>query len=133
MKSTFLALLVFLGLSLVLPAAAETEDGMLPFPVTVGGQAATYKAGDAFAKLGKPVRNNAEIEVTTKSDMTIINVAAVDKKGTQTGAAPAVILLQATNKGTLAGTMDKQKIAPGTYLMSVTTDSHTATIFFEIK
>jgi hypothetical protein len=50
------------------------QDGSPPFPVSLGGQAATYKAGEPFAKVANPVKNNAAIEVSAKSDMTIINV-----------------------------------------------------------
>src|SRR5579862_4791128 len=92
---------------------AQAQDTTsLPFAVTVGGQAATYKAGDAFAKLDKPVKNDAAIEVDSKAAMIIINATATNEKGEPTaGATPAVILLQNTNKGTLAGTMDKKTLA----------------------
>jgi len=106
----------------------------LPFAVSVGGQAAVYKAGEPFARLAKPVKNDAAIEVTTGAAMTIINVSKVNEKGEPVpGGSPAVILLQNTNKGSLAGTMDKQKLAAGSYLLSVVADGKTASILFSIE
>lgn len=110
------------------------ESGSLPFPVTVGGQAATYKSGEPFARLAKPVKADAAIEVGVKADMIVINVTKTNEKGDPSGEGqPATILLKATNKGTLAGTMDQQKILPGTYLMSVVANTQTASIIFTIE
>ena len=129
MKTFLLAFLsiVTIGLS--------QDDGSLPFPVSVGGQAATYKKGEAFAKLAKPVKNDAALEVTAKADqMIIINVNKTDDKGAPVaGGQPAIIILQNTNKGTLDATMDKQKLAPGNYMLSVVCAGKTATILFKIE
>jgi hypothetical protein len=126
---SFLIVLI-LGLSHV--QAQDTTA--LPFAVSVGGQAATYKAGEPFAKLDKPVKSDAAIEVDSKAAMIIINATKSDEKGQPVaGAAPATILLQNTNKGTLAGTMDKQKLASGNYLLSVVADGKTASILFSVE
>jgi hypothetical protein len=126
----FLAILTF-----GIVTARAQEDGALPFPVSIGGQAATHKKGEPFAKLAKPVKNDAPIEVTAKADqMIIINVNKTDDKGAPVaGGQPAVILLQGTNKGTLAGTMDKQKLPAGGYMLSVVAAGRTATILFKIE
>ena len=72
MKTFLVSLFSVLAIGLVnLHAQA---DGALPFPVNVGGQAATYKKGEPFAKLAKPVKNDAAIEITAKADLFIINV-----------------------------------------------------------
>jgi hypothetical protein len=133
MKTFLLTFLSIVTTGLI--GASAQDDGSLPFPVSVGGQAATYNKGDAFAKLAKPVKNDAAIEVTAKTDqMIIINVSKADEKGVPAaGAAPAVILLQGTNKGTLAGTMDKQKLALGSYVLSVIAAGRTATILFKVE
>ena len=132
MKTLLLVLLSIVTTGLV--AARAQDDGSLPFPVSVGGQAATYKKGEPFAKLAKPVKNDAALDVTAKADqMIIINVHKTDAKGAPVpGGQPAIILLQNTNKGTLAGTMDKSKRAPGDYLLSVVAAGKTATILFKI-
>ena len=49
------------------------------------------------------------------------------------GAQPAIIILQNTTKGTLVGTMEKKKIAPGSYLVSVVAEGKTASILFKIE
>jgi hypothetical protein len=132
MKSRSLALLGLLAVTLT--AARAQDDGSLPFPVSIGGQAATYKKGEPFARLAKPVKNDAAIEVTTKAAMTIINVNKANDKGEPaSNGQPAIIILQNTNKGSLAGTMDKSKVAPGSYAMSVVADGKTATILFKVE
>ena len=123
-----------LALLLLFTAAASAVDGPLPFGVTVGDQAATYKAGEPFAQLEKPVAADASITVDTKADLSIINVNKTGADGQPDPAAqPAIIILQGTNKGTLAQTMDKQKLGVGKYLLSITAGENTATIKFEIK
>ncbi|KAB2645314.1 MAG: hypothetical protein DVB27_10640 [Verrucomicrobia bacterium] len=130
---TLLLILALITTSLVTARAQDATS--LPFPVSVGGQAATYKKGEPFAKLAKPVKNDAPIEVTAKADqMIIINVHKTDAKGTPApGAQPAIILLQGTNKGTLAGTLDKQKNAAGDSILSVVADGKTSSILFKIE
>lgn len=113
---------------------AFAADGPLPFAVTLADQAATHAAGEPFASLAKPVAADAAISVETKADLTIINVHKAGADGLPDASAqPAIILLQGTNKGTLAQTMDKQKLAPGKYLISITAGEQTASIKFEIK
>jgi hypothetical protein len=132
MKSISLALFGLFAITFT--AARAQDDGSLPFPVSIGGQAATYKKGEPFARLAKPVKNDAAIEVTTKAAMTIINVNKTNDKGeVAPNGNPAIIILQNTNKGSLAGTMDKSKIAPGSYAMSVVADGKTATILFKVE
>lgn len=131
MKTLILALFSLVSLGLV--AGHAQEDGALPFAVNLGGQAATYKKGEPFAKVAKAVKNDAAIEVTSTGNPIIINVAKTNAKGEPAGAAPAIILLQGTNKGSLAGTMDKQKLAAGDYMLSVVADGKTATILFKVE
>jgi hypothetical protein len=132
MKPLLLALVSMLTLGLVTSVAQA--DGALPFPVSLGGQAATYKKGEPFAKVGKAVKNDAAIEVTANGNPIIINVNKTDAKGGPVpGATPAIILLQGTNKGSLAGTMDKSKLGAGDYMLSVVADGKTATILFKIE
>lgn len=104
----------------------------LPFPVTVGGQAA--KDGTPFAKLTEPVAANAPIEVGAKADMIIINVHKAKADGSPVeGQQPAIILMQGTTKGALDKTMDKKKLEPGKYFLSITAGEKTASIQFTIK
>ncbi len=123
-------LLTLLATSLLALRAFAGDS--LPFPVTVGGQ--TAKEGVPFAKLDEPVAANAAIEIGAKSDLIIINVHKAKADGSpDSGGQPAIILLQGTTKGALDQTMDKQKLAPGKYFLSVTAGERSASIQFTIK
>jgi hypothetical protein len=112
----------------------QAQDSPLPFPVSIGGQAATYQAGEPFAKVAKPVKNDAAIEVSAKADMIIINVAKTNEKGEPDAAGqPAVILLQGTNKGALDQSMDKRKLEAGNYILSAVAEGKTASVLFKVE
>ena len=104
----------------------------LPFPVSVGGQAA--KDGTPFAKIENPVAADAELSVQSKDGMIIVNVNAVNAKNEPIpDATPAVILLQGKTKTNLDKTMDGKRLAAGNYVMSVVSEGKTASILFTIK
>lgn len=131
LKKIGFGLCSILALGLV---SLQAQDGALPFPVSLGGQVATYKAGEPFARIAKPVKNDAAIEVSVKADMIIINIGKTNEKGDPLPAGqPAVILLQGTNKGALNQTMDKRKLEAGNYIMSVVAEGKTASILFKIE
>lgn len=119
---------------LLVASSAAFADGPLPFAVTVGDQKATHKPGEAFAQIDTAVAADAALSVDSKADLIIVNVHKQGADGQPDQAAqPAIILLQGTSKGTLAQTMDKQKLAPGKYFLSITSGENTASIKFEIK
>jgi hypothetical protein len=127
MKRPLLFFLVFAAISYALFA-----NDSLPFPVSLGGQAA--KQGTPFAKVEKPVGADAELAVDSKSDMIIVNVNMVNAKNEPVpGSTPAVILLQGKTKTTIDKTMDGKKLSSGTYIMSVVSEGKTASILFTIK
>ncbi len=131
MKPLFAFCLAVLVLFTV-PALAN--DGPLPFAVTVGDQAATHQTGQAFALVAKPVAADAVLSVDSQAELVIINVHKAGADGQPDPATqPAVILLQGTRKGTLAQTMDKQKLSPGKYFLSIVSGEKTASIKFEIQ
>ena len=104
----------------------------LPFPVSVGGQAA--KDGTPFAKIEHPVAADAELSIQSKDGMIIVNVHAVNAKNEQVpDSTPAVILLQGKSKTNLDKTMDGKKLAAGNYVMSVVSEGKTASILVTIK
>jgi hypothetical protein len=104
----------------------------LPFPVSLGGQAA--KDGTPFAKIQNPVAADAELAVDSKSDMIIVNVHMVNAKNEPVpGSTPAVILLQGKTKTKIDETMDGKKLAAGNYLMSVVSEGKTASILFTVR
>ena len=104
----------------------------LPFPVSVGGQAA--KDGTPFAKIEHPVAADAELSLQSKDGMIIVNVHAVNAKDEPVpDSTPAVILLQGKSKTNLDKTMDGKKLAAGNYVMSVVSEGKTASILVTIK
>src|SRR5215510_12188590 len=114
-----------------LPYVLLASDS-LPFPVSVGGQAA--KDGTPFAKIENPVAADAELSVHSKDGMIIINVNAVNAKNEPVpGSTPAVILLQGKTKTNLDKTMDGKKLVAGDYVMSVVSEGKTASILITIK
>lgn len=124
-------LLLLFVVSAAIPYALLASDS-LPFPVTVGGQAA--KDGTPFAKIEKPVAADAELAVESKESMIIVNVHAVDAKNEPIpDSTPAVILLQGKMKTNLNRTMDGKKLAPGNYILSVVSEGKTASILLTIK
>jgi hypothetical protein len=130
--------IVVLLLSALLPVmcfAQPDSSGPLPFAVKIGGEAAQAKAGAAFARIEKAVPADAAIEIATKgADMSIINVVAADAKGTpKEGATPVVLIIQSGTTTTLDKTMDKQKLAPGNYLMAIVAEGKTASISLKVQ
>ena len=70
-------LLLFFVVLAAFPYALFASDS-LPFPVSVGGQAA--KDGTPFAKIENPVVADAELAVASQSAMIIVNVNMVIAK-----------------------------------------------------
>ncbi len=123
--------LLFFIISAVFPCLLLASDS-LPFPVSVGGQAA--KDGTPFAKIENPVAADAELSVQSKDAMIIVNVNAVNAKNEPVpGSTPAVILLQGKTKTNLDKTMEGKKLAAGNYVMSVVSEGKTASILMTIK
>jgi hypothetical protein len=133
MKSAILNLFTIASLTLT-SVLAQDDSSPLPFSVTVGGQAATHKKGEPFAKLEKPVAADAEIVLGAKSDLAIINIHKAKADGSpDTSSQPAIIMLQGTHKGTLDKTLDGKKLDAGKYFFSITAGERTASIQFTIK
>ena len=124
-------LLLFFIISAAFVSGLLASDS-LPFPVSVGGQAA--KDGTSFAKIESPVAADAELSIQSKDAMIIVNVHPVNAKNEPVpGSTPAVILLQGKTKTNLDKTMDGKKLAAGNYVMSVVSKGKTASILLTIK
>ena len=124
-------LLLFFILSAAIPYGLFASDS-LPFPVSVGGQAA--KDGTPFAKIENPVAADAELAVESKSDMIIVNVHMLTAKNEPVqDSEPAVILLAGKTKTNIDKTIDGKKLPAGNYIMSVVSEGKTANILFTIK
>jgi hypothetical protein len=124
-------LLLFFVMSAAFACGLFASDS-LPFPVSLGGQAA--KDGAPFAKIENPVAADAELTVDSKSDIILVSVNRVNAKNEPVeGSMPAVILLQGKTKTNLDKTMDGKKLPTGNYIMSVVSEGKTASILFTIK
>ncbi len=133
MKTTALLLAALVTVASILNCNAQATTP-LPFPVSLGGIAATAEAGKPFAAVDKPVAADAEISVGVQADMVIINATKTGPDGSPVpGSQPSIIILQKSQTGSLAKTMDQQKLAAGTYLMSISAAEQTALVRFTIK
>ena len=133
MKTPELLLAALVAASSILNCNAQSATP-LPFPVSLGGIAAAAEAGKPFAVVDKPVAADADITVGVQADRVIINATKTGPDGSPVpGSQPAVIILQHSQTGSLAKTMDKQKLAPGNYLLSISAAAQTASIRFTIK
>lgn len=124
--------------ALLVPGLAWSQEGrpdIYPFDVTVGGQLA--KVTDAYpvcARVEKPVAADAAIEVAVAPGTLIINAFPASEKGeVDSSAKGAILMAEGTNRTSLDQTMDKAKLAPGTYLMNVVAGGTTSRVLFTIS
>jgi hypothetical protein len=133
MKAIFV---IALALGMVGPLLSKgIAADVLPFDVSIGGQKAVLSSSKAiFASIPNPVPNNADVRVHQDTQTVIINVFSCDEKGNPTdGAAPAILMLQGKASGTMAETLDKKPLGPGTYVANVVSNGKTSRVFFQIK
>ena len=135
-KREFMKNIVFLMLGLLVMGYAEEERPMVyPFDVTLGGQKAEMGDwGDLFAVVKKPVKADATLALDKEVPMIIVNAFPCEEDGTilMNGAPAAIILGQKTAEVKLDATMDKKKLAAGTYLMNVVADGKTSRVVFTV-
>ena len=128
----FLAWLIHFSLS-----AQDSRPAIYPFDVTVGEQKATISGQSAiFAKIPKPITNDATVSLATEPEMVITNIFPTNGKGepTQDASAKAkVIITQKGNTFRLNQTMDQSILEPGDYVMNIVLQTKgTARVFFKI-
>src|SRR2546421_8890890 len=101
-------LLLFFIISAAFAYALFASDS-LPFPVSLGGQAA--KDGTPFAKVQNPVTADAELAVESKGGMIILNVDSVTaKKETGPRSKPPGPFLPGKNKTHHRKNMEGKKL-----------------------
>ena len=126
------SLMLVLGLCvLCLGLQAAGDAVVLPFKVKLGGHEA--KPDKIFAKIADVVSSDALLEVDSKEAMIIVNIFACDEKGTVSGGAPKVLVIQGKNSAKLDETMDKSKLEAGTYIMNIVAGGATARVLFTVK
>jgi hypothetical protein len=119
---------------LVSSLAAEERPALYPFDVTLGGTKAEMKAGnEIFAEVSKPVAPDAVLALEKEVPMLIVNAFPCKEDGSvEETQAAAIIFAQNVKEVKLDATMDKKKLAPGTYLANVVADGKTSRIVFVV-
>lgn len=131
MKSLLLLLLT----TVVLSCAAIAQD-ILPFGVTLGGQAAAKVEGDAlFAHFPAAVASGASMGVKGATGQVIVNIFASDNKGkVADGVQPAILLFDAKETKSINDNMGKTKLKPGWYAANVVCGAlGTSRVLFQVK
>lgn len=129
--------LVTVGLAVLMSGIANlTFAGSvaLPFPVTVGGQAA--QAEGPVARTAVPVAADALVEAGAKGEMMLINIFRSDAKGNVTTAnasAQEIIMVNGASNAKLNQTMSKKPLSAGQYLMNIVVGSNTSRVTFTVK
>ncbi len=132
--------LIFLVLP---PNKSSGEDkkrsSLYPFDVTLAGQTAQIE-GDpeyaVFAKIAKPVSNDAEMVLDTEAETIFVNIFRCNENGEVSRADSTkakVIMAPNTTKVKLNATMDKSVLEDGLYLMNIVLSSKgTSRVMFRI-
>jgi hypothetical protein len=122
-------------LILLLVSSAALAQDVLPFGVTLGGQAAAKKDGDGnFAHFPAAVPAGAAMGVKGVSGQVIVNTFPSDDKGTvSNGAQPAILLFDAKESKSIDANMSSKKLPSGWYAANVVAGGNTSRVLFEIK
>jgi len=134
----FLTLCLLTGI-LLSPALSRADErpAILPFDVTLGGQKAIIEGNPAtaiVAKIPKPVKANAKLQVEGKPGMIIINIFPASENGeVESGGQPKIIMTEDGTETDLENTMDKSKLEAGTYLANVVFNNATSRILFTVE
>lgn len=120
-------------LLLALPGLAQQD--VLPFGVTVGGQAAALTEGSTnHAVIASPVASNAAMAVKGVEGQVIVNIFPADDKGEpKQGAQPHILLFDGKGNKSISDNMQKTKISPGYYLANVVGGGKTSRVLFQVK
>lgn len=126
--------LIVLVCVLFLTCGALAQD-ILPFGVTVGGQAAAKVEGDSnFAHLPGPVSAGAALGVKEVTGQVIVNIFPSDNKGVVAqGAQPAILLFDAKETKSIDANMANQKLPSGWYAANVVAGGNTSRVLFQVK
>lgn len=121
-------------IALAAPLHAEDRPLFYPFDITLGGVKAEMKEGNMlFAEVPKAVAADAVLALENEVPMLIVNAFPCNEDGTvEQGQPAAVIFANQVKEVKLDATMDKKKLAPGTYLANVVANNQTSRIVFTV-
>lgn len=132
---------LFFSLSAPIWCSGEDEKRAVgyPFDVTLAGQEAQIE-GDPqfaiFAKIPKPVTNDAEIVLAAEPETVFVNIFRCNEKGEvsrEDSANVKVIVAPNANRMKLNATMDKSVLEDGLYLMNIVLSSKgTSRVMFRV-
>jgi hypothetical protein len=124
--------MLLLALLLATPSLAQD---ILPFGVTLGGQAAAKVDGDAnWAHFAGPVSAGAAMAVKGVTGQVIVNIFPSDDKGhSPTGTQPAILLFDAGASKSIDDNMSGKKHASGWYAANIVAGGGTSRVLFQIK
>jgi hypothetical protein len=132
---TVMKALRILLLAVLLAAPALAQD-ILPFGVTLGGQAAAKVEGDAnFAHFLGPVASGAAMGVKGATGQVIVNIFPSDDKGV-VGAdvQPAILLFDAGQTKSINDNVSGKKHGAGWYAANVVCGAAgTSRVLFQVK
>ena len=113
---------------------ADDPPMFYPFKVTIGGQEAKMKDdGDLFAIIEKPVKASDLLKVEKKADFLIANACPCKEDGTiLDGNHIIAIFAQNADSLPLVGSLKKEPLKPGTYLMNVVAYGTTSRVVFTV-
>ncbi len=137
LPAVFALVLSFFAPALWNAGADEERPLAYPFDVTLAGQSAKVEGNSAiFAKIAKPVPNDAEMVLRAEKETIFVNIFRCNEKGevSQKDSAKAkIIMAPDANRVKLNATMDKSVLEDGLYLMNVVLSSKgTSRVMFRI-
>jgi len=135
MRKLYSLMVCLLAGSFALAEQKSERPLLYPFEVTLGGQKAEMgEWGDLFAVVKEPVKADAVLAIEKEAPMLIVNAFPCMEDGTilMDGAPAAVIFANNTAEVKLDATMDKKKLAPGTYLMNIVAHGKTSRVVFTV-
>lgn len=127
-------LALFSLVALIAPALAQ--DGPLPFPVKIGGQAAVVAEGNTtHSNIAKPVAADAPMTVSNVTGQVIVNIFPSNEKGEpkDAGAQPLVLLFDAGSAKKISESMTGEAPKPGWHLANVVAGGKTSRVVFQVK
>ncbi len=117
----------------------EKRSPIYPFDVTLAGQEAQIEGSQQyaiFAKIPKPVPNDAEMVLNAEAETIFVNIFRCNEKGEVSradGGKAKIIMAPDANRVKLNATMDKTVLEDGLYLMNVVLSSKgTSRIMFRV-
>jgi len=112
-----------------------TAQEILPFPVSLGDQAAAMTDISTITSyIAEPVAADAVLSVKDVEGQIIVNIFPADENGAATqGKQPLILLFDAASGKAISANMQGTKPAAGWYLANVVGGGKTSRVTFQVK